>query len=172
MKKVLILIFFTFFLIPQIGQSTIKKEDSAPDFSLITIDGKIVNLYQFNGKVIIIEFLSTKCFACDYIIPDINRFYEKFNGEAVQIIGVLFNNEIKNPEKLREFKKSKGIKYPVFISDSKTKKLYNIFGFPNFFILNDKKKIVQIYRGITNDMFGLLNKETEKLLRRKQCLKH
>ncbi len=163
MKKFLILILIL--LIPQVGQSALKKSDSAPNFFLIDINNKPVELYQIKGRVIIVEFLSNKCFACDYVIPDLNKLYEKFKNKNVQIIGVIFNDEIKETQKLFEFAKDRGIQYPLYIADSKIKKIYNIYGFPNFFILNEKKIIVQIYRGITNDTFGLLNKEIENLLR-------
>jgi len=162
-KKFLIVILIL--LLPQIGQGSLKKGDSAPNFSLITVEGKNIEISQLKGKVILIEFLSNKCFACDYVIPDINRLYEKFKNENVQIIGVLFNDEVKEPQKLIEFAKSREIQYPLFIADGKIKKMYNVYGFPNFFILNEKRQIVQIYRGITQDTFGLLNKEIEKLLK-------
>lgn len=163
MKKFLILILIL--LIPQVGQSALKKSDSAPNFSLIDINSKPVELYQIKGRVILIEFLSNKCFACDYVIPDVNKLYEKFKNKNVQIIGIVFNDEIKETQKLIEFAKDRGIQYPLYIADAKIKKMYNVYGFPNFFILNEKKIVVQIYRGITQDTFGLLNKEIENLLR-------
>ncbi|MGB9710505.1 MAG: peroxiredoxin family protein [Thermodesulfovibrio sp.] len=162
MKKLLILILIL--LIPQAGQSALRTGDSAPNFFLTDINGKPVQLYQIKGRVIVIEFLSNKCFACDYVIPDINKLYEKFKNKNVQIVGVIFNDEIEEPQKLNEFAKSRGIQYPLFIADVKVKKFYNIYGFPNFFILNEKKNIMKIYRGITQDTFGLFNKEIEKLL--------
>lgn len=164
MKKFLIIVFIL--LIPQMGQSALKKGDFAPNFSLTAWNGENIEVYQLKGNGILIEFLSTKCFACDYVIPDINKLYGKFKKENIQIIGILFNDEIKEPQKLFEFAKDRGIQYPLFLCDVKIKKLYNIYGFPNFFILNREKKIVQIYRGITEDTFGLLSKDLENLLRR------
>lgn len=162
MKK--FLIFILIFLFPATGQAFIKKGDPAPDFFLVTQDGKTVQLYQLKAKVILIEFLSTKCFACDYVIPDINRLYEKFGRKDVQIVGILFDDEVETIGQLNEFAKTREIKYPLYLGNTKIKKLYNVFGFPNFFILNEKKQVVHIYRGITQDTFGLLNKDLEKLL--------
>ncbi len=165
MKNFLIIIFIL--LIPQVGQTTLKKGDVAPNFSLTAWNGENIEIYHLKGNGILIEFLSTKCFACDYVIPDINKLYEKFKHGSIQIIGILFNDEIKEPQELLEFAKVKGIQYPLFLCDVKIKKLYNIYGFPNFFILNKEKKIVQIYRGITKDTFGLLSKDIDILMWRK-----
>ena len=164
MKKFIIFFLFFLFLFPKVGQGALKQGDLAPDFSSTCLDGKTLQLSQIKEKIIVIEFFSTKCFACDYVITDINRLYEKFNSKNVLIIGILFNDEVENTKKAAELIKNKEINYPVCISDVKVKKLFSIYGFPNFFILNEKRHILQIYRGITKDTFGLLNKEIEKLL--------
>lgn len=164
MNRLLVLIIFFICLIPFKAESLLKKGDIAPDFLITDSENRRYNLYQFREKVILIQFLSTKCFACDYVIPDINRLYERFNKNNVKIMGILFNDEIDSPVKLKEFIENRQIKYPVYFTDKKIKKPYNIFGFPNFFILNEKKKIRQIFRGITKDTFGLLHREIENLL--------
>lgn len=164
MKKIVITLLLFLLLFSNEGQGALKKGDSAPDFNITGIDSNSLNLYKFKSKVILIEFFSTKCFACDMVIPDINRLREKFSEDQLAIIGVLFSDEISTSIKLHEFSKDRGIKYPIFFTDTKYKKLYNVFGFPNFFILNERKEIIQIYRGITRDTFGLLNKDIEKLL--------
>jgi len=164
LKKFIIFFLFLLFLFPKVGQGALKQGDLAPDFSSICTDGKILHLYQIKEKFILIEFFSTKCFACDYVITDINRLYEKFNSKNVLIIGILFNDEVENLTKAMEYVKNKEINYPVCISDVKVKKLFSIYGFPNFFILNEKRHILKIYRGITKDTFSLLNKEIEQFL--------
>ncbi|MCX8033693.1 MAG: TlpA family protein disulfide reductase [Thermodesulfovibrio sp.] len=166
MKKFIFSFFLFFLIFLDEGQGALKKGDLAPDFNIIGIDGYSSNIYQFKSKVILVEFLSKKCFACDMVIPDINRLREKFSNEQLVIIGVLFSDEISNLAELYDFSKDRGIKYPVYFTDIKYKKLYNVFGFPNFFILNEKKQIIQIYRGITSDTFGLLNSEIEKVLKK------
>ncbi|MDI1472213.1 MAG: TlpA disulfide reductase family protein [Thermodesulfovibrio sp.] len=165
MKKLFFLISICFLLIYINNvQGALKTGDPAPNFYLTGHDGKTYSLNQFKSKVILIEFLSTKCFACDMVIPDINQIHEQFSNENLMVIGILFNDEVEDINKLKEFSKNKVIKYPLFIADVKVKKLYNVYGFPNFVILDEKKQIRQIYRGITKDTFGLLNREIEKIL--------
>lgn len=148
------------------AQGSPKKGDPASDFSIVGQDGNVYRLSQFKSKVILIEFLSTKCFACDMVIPDINRLKEKFNTDELSIVGILFNDDIGDVQKLGEFSKSREIRYSLYIGDKALKKNFNIYGFPIFIIINENRKIVQIYRGITKDMFGLLSREIETLLKR------
>lgn len=145
-------------------EGSIKKGTIAPDFNFIDIENRTFSLYNFKEKVILIEFFSTKCFACDYVIPDINRLHEKFKRDSVRVIGVLFSDEIESTNKLKEFMQSRQITYPIYVADVKYKKTFGLYGFPNFLILNDKKEVVQMFRGITKDTFGLLNREIENLL--------
>lgn len=164
MKKIITTLLLFFFFFSNEGQGALKKGDPAPDFNITGIEGNSLNLYKFKSKVILIKFLSTKCFACDMVIPDINQLRKKFSNDQLIVIGVLFSDEISNSIKLHEFSKDRGIEYPIFFTDTKYKKPYNVFGFPKFFILNERKEIIQIYTGITRDTFGLLNTEIEKLL--------
>lgn len=166
MKFYILIVLFFILVFTNQSQGSLKKGDPASDFSIIGQDGNIYHLSQFKSKVILIEFLSTKCFACDMVIPDINRLKEKFTADELSIVGILFNDDIGDVQKLKEFSESREIRYPLYIGDKALKKNFNIYGFPNFIILNEKKKIVQIYRGITKDMFGLLNNEIEILLKR------
>lgn len=164
MKKLVFNIFLFICLLPLVTEGSIKKGTIAPDFNFIDIENRTFSLYNFKEKVILIEFFSTKCFACDYVIPDINRLYDKFKKDRVRVIGILFSDEIENTNKLKEFMQSRQITYPIYVADVKYKKTFGLYGFPNFLILNEKKEVVQMFRGITKDTFGLLNREIENLL--------
>ena len=47
----------------QFGQLDIETKD-APDFTLNTIDGDVLNLSDFQGKIVMIDFWSTWCPPC------------------------------------------------------------------------------------------------------------
>ena len=48
----------------------------APDFTLQTINGKIISLNEFRGKVIILNFWATWCFPCKMEIPDFIKLHD------------------------------------------------------------------------------------------------
>ena len=45
----------------------------APDFKLRTVQGKLVNLSDYKGKVVLLNFWGTWCGPCLQEIPDFNK---------------------------------------------------------------------------------------------------
>lgn len=60
----------------------------APDFKLRTVHGKLVNLSDYRGKVVLLNFWGTWCGPCLQEIPDFNRLYSKYNKKGLEILGV------------------------------------------------------------------------------------
>ena len=60
----------------------------APDFKLRTVEGKLVNLSDYLGKVVLLNFWGTWCGPCLQEIPDLNNLYTKSNKRGLEILGV------------------------------------------------------------------------------------
>ena len=60
----------------------------APDFKLRTVKGKLVNLSDYRGKVILLNFWGTWCGPCLQEIPDFNKLYSKYNKNGLEILGI------------------------------------------------------------------------------------
>ena len=60
----------------------------APDFKLRTVKGKLVNLSDFRGKVVLLNFWGTWCGPCLQEIPDFNKLYSKYNKDGLEILGI------------------------------------------------------------------------------------
>lgn len=64
-----------------------KKVIPAPDFSLLTLEGKKLRLSDYRGKVVLINFWTTWCTACVGEIPELIALQKKHADDLV-IIGV------------------------------------------------------------------------------------
>ncbi|MCP4499707.1 MAG: TlpA family protein disulfide reductase [Deltaproteobacteria bacterium] len=80
----------------------------APDFSLKTLDGKVVRLSDFRGKKVVLNFWATWCAPCRVEIPLINSFVDA--NDDVIVLGIATDGRNKA---LAEHVEKLGITYPV-----------------------------------------------------------
>ncbi|HNQ36215.1 MAG TPA: redoxin domain-containing protein [bacterium] len=110
----------------------------APDFKTVTIDGKALELKNFKGKVVVLNFWATWCPPCRAEIPDFIEFTREY-GKKVQVIGIGLERKPGNTTQiLRRFVDQNKINYPVVDdSEGKLTVLYgNIRSIPTTFIID------------------------------------
>ena len=130
---------------PAEKSTSISKEKIAPDFSLKTLKGNTINLSDFNGKVIIIDFWATSCPPCRAEIPHFIILYEKYRDEGFQMLGVVLDEDKASVE---DFAKEYNINYPLLIPDKKVLKDYGpIIYIPTTFVISSDGYIYKKYVG-------------------------
>jgi cytochrome c biogenesis protein CcmG, thiol:disulfide interchange protein DsbE len=111
--------------------------DGAPSFSLPTLDGKMLSLEEYRGKVVILNFLASWCQPCIAELPAMARLSTM--SPNIQIIGVGIDDDING---LREIVRSSGVTFPVVVDASgRVKSTYKIGGVPESFILDKDHRI-------------------------------
>jgi len=70
------------------GLAAAGGHPEAPDFSLPSIDGGRVNLSDFRGKVIMIDFWATWCGPCRIEIPEFVELQNRYRNDGLAIIGI------------------------------------------------------------------------------------
>lgn len=122
-------------------------EKKAADFSLKSVDGKIVKLSDYKGKVVVVDFWATWCPPCRKGIPDLISIQSEFKNDVV-VIGISLDQE-KTLKDVENFIKSYGINYPVVYGDEKVSKDYgNIQAIPTSFVIDKKGNIVDKHVGL------------------------
>ena len=116
----------------------------AADFSLPDLKGGKVNLADYKGKIIILDFWATWCPPCKAEIPGFIRLHNKYAKDGVVLIGAA----IDDPNKVKPFMKSYGINYPICIADQATATNYGgIRGIPTTFVIDKEGYIAREYVG-------------------------
>ncbi|MFZ8846037.1 MAG: TlpA family protein disulfide reductase [Candidatus Hydrothermia bacterium] len=114
------------------------SSDKVLNFQFKTIDNKILDLSQFSGKVIVVDFWATWCPPCTKEIPHFIELQEKYKNE-VQFIGL---NVGEKESEIKEFIKSMGINYIIGYSNENIEKSFGgISGLPTTFIIGKDGKI-------------------------------
>nr|WP_174624795.1 TlpA disulfide reductase family protein [Candidatus Methylobacter favarea] len=79
----------------------VEAGGKAPDCGLTSMrDAQRIELRQFSGKVLYVDFWASWCGPCVKSFPFLNSLHEKFSKEGLQILGV---NLDENPADAREF---------------------------------------------------------------------
>jgi peroxiredoxin len=68
--------------------TNIKKGDQAPNFVLKDLEGKTIQLSDYKGKGVFLNFWGTWCKPCEREMPYMQRQYEKYKKQGVEIVAV------------------------------------------------------------------------------------
>lgn len=117
----------------------------APDFALKAVGtGETIDLTQFRGKPLVVNFWATWCRPCYEEHPVLVSNAQLMQGQ-VQFLGVVFQDK---EEKIQQFLNQRGTAYPTLVDQAgKTAIAYGVGGVPETFFLNKDGKIVDKFVG-------------------------
>ena len=115
----------------------------APDFQLPGLDGQMVSLSDFRGKVVLLNFWATWCGPCRAEMPFLQQVHEERSGEGLVILAV---NIGESQSEVEEFMESLNLSFLTVLDTSqKVARQYNIRGIPTTFFI-DKDGVIQDFK--------------------------
>jgi peroxiredoxin len=128
--------------------STQVSHTIRPDFSMMDLDGKLRDIKEWDGKIVLLNFWATWCAPCMKEIPDLIELQNRYGQQGLQVIGIAVDNE----EAVREFTEKSGINYPVMASEmaGELSSLYGnqIGGLPFTAVINRNGEITGTITGV------------------------
>lgn len=127
--------------------SVSPQEKPAPQFSLKDLNGRIVRLSDYRGKVVVINFWATWCPPCRAEMPDLVKLQREYGRQGLQIIGITYPPEKK--DRVRRFARSLKVNYPIALGTSEIKARFSSEEtLPLTVVVNRDGKVTDIISGI------------------------
>ena len=132
-------------------ESTEEEFVMAPDFKVYDAEGNAVNLSDYFGKPIILNFWASWCGPCQIEMPDFEEAYKEY-GEEVQFLMV--NSTAGSRETLetaQKFIEDNGYSFPVlFDTEANAAMAYGVNSLPNTYFIDGEGHAIARVRGIIN----------------------
>jgi len=131
-----------FFALPE-GTKPIGAGDAVKPFQLPDLNGKVQGLPE--GKVYLLNFWATWCPPCRKEVPSMVKLYETFKDKGFEIVAVSVDQ---GDEVVKNFVAENKMNFTVlWDKDSSISKQYNVFRYPETFIVGRDGKILQHLKG-------------------------
>ncbi len=132
----------------------------APTFTATDINGRKLDLADYRGKVILLDFWATWCGPCRIEIPGFVKLQETYREQGLVVIGVSEDDSV---EPVREFYREFSMNYPVVMGEGKISELYGgIVGLPTTFLIGRDGRIYSKHMGATD--VSVFEQEIKELL--------
>ncbi len=115
------------------SRPNVQDHPFAPRFSLVDLWGEKLDLADYKGRVVLLDFWATWCAPCRAVIPDFVDFQNRYRDRGFQVIGVAVDDV---PKRVKKFYDQNNMNYLVAMCDSTTRQLYGgIHGLPTTYLI-------------------------------------
>lgn len=101
------------------------RGQSAPAFTLQSVEGRKVSLSDFKGRPTVINFWATYCGPCKLEMPWFEEFSKKYADKHLQIIGIDDEEGVTKDQVAAAAKKA-GVSYPILMDTSANASAYGL----------------------------------------------
>lgn len=126
--------------------------EAAPLFTLRDLYGEEIQLADYRGKGVLLNFWASWCNPCVNELPLLNEAY-KLTG-----VKMLAINVGENAETVQKFVDRYELKFPVVLdSEMKIKQQYRVVGMPLTVLINAEGDLIERHEGELTEMADILN---------------
>jgi peroxiredoxin len=123
----------------------------APQFALQDTSGKTINLSDYAGKIVVLEWVNPECpyVMRHYNLKTMTTLADKNKEKEVVWLGIA-TGDTANADKLKDFSSKEGISYPILLDpDGSVGHAYGAKTTPHMFIIDKEGKLA--YAGGIDD---------------------
>jgi len=124
-----------------LNDGIIRVGDQAPDFKVVTDNGRTITPSDFGGKLLVLHFWATWCGGCVEEIPSLEVFQREYGPQGVVVLGVSVDA---NEKLYRRFMDQFKVSYATSRDPSwDIAASYGTFKLPESYVIDRSGKVVQ-----------------------------
>lgn len=148
----------------QAEETLVKVGEQVPDFRVEMFDGKIVDIKELRGKVVLLNFWATWCPPCWQELKRVQRdVIDRFKEEDFVFLPISRQDSY---EKIKAFREQTGHRFPMGMDPDR--KIYSLFAtatIPRNFLIDKNGKIILAEKGYSEESFTHLIQAIGKALK-------
>lgn len=123
----------------------VAVRDSAPDFTLKSLEGSNLRLEEYRGQVVLINFWASWCGPCRQEMPLLDRLHHRYEDTGFAVLGVNVEGE---EAPAREIVDRTNVTFPILIDDGqKVSEMYNLQAMPSTVVIDRDGVVRYIHLG-------------------------
>ncbi|WP_240374767.1 thiol-disulfide oxidoreductase ResA [Bacillus piscicola] len=140
---VLSYVFYTNFIKSE--ETLVNEGEIAPNFVLMNAEGEEVELKDYRGQGVFLNFWGTYCPPCEKEMPYMDKLYQEYKEKGVEILAV---NVGESDLVVDRFVSRHDLTYPILLDRNKNVlDRYGIGPLPATFLVDANGEVVQIITG-------------------------
>jgi peroxiredoxin len=120
-----------------------NPRSQAFDFTLKDTKGNTVNLRDFKGKIIFLDFWATWCKPCIEQFSHSRKLKEEYKGKDIVFINIAIEDENEKWLKTIEKRKIEGVNLFAGDKSENLRTMYNINAIPHYVLIDKEGKIIE-----------------------------
>jgi len=114
-----------------------------PNVTLRDAYGTSVNLRDYRGQVVVLDFWASWCPPCIAAMPAMDRLYHRYASQGVVIFGVNVNDNRDPAQTMAEL----GVSYPLLVNGESAAQQFGVRGIPTIVVIGRDGKIQHLSSG-------------------------
>jgi thiol-disulfide isomerase/thioredoxin len=141
---------YTFYMSFFVDQSPVRAGDPAVNFVLTDLDEERIELDEYIGKGVMLNFWGTFCEPCRKEMPIMEELYLEYKDQGIEIIAINVNE---SEAAIVPFVRSiGGLSFPIVIDRGmRVSDAYGINPLPATFFVNEHGEVVKYHTGMLTE---------------------